>query len=394
MTEHSIYRFLEPTRWATPPTTFSFSSLVAIEGCPLQWQLIHSAYGDVPQFPIRPHPAAVEGEIVHAVLDLLFKRLALAGLPPIGSPEFGIQIARINLHRAVAERVSDYYDRVADHPRGGGLRLRVDTQQLVNSVIRLFRAEYPKATATAETAPQSIPVLVNEALSAEALLSLLSMQGALSELHLSHPTFPFMGVIDLVRLAGDGVTMVDFKTGEPKSVHRQQLMLYAVLWWRWTGQAPVAIEIRYPSHAATFSVSADDLRCAEENLRARIDELTGVLADPPATPRPGDQCRYCDVRQFCDAYWENGLKELPANQAKQNEQKSIDIELTVRGQPAATGFEAQSRSGRSCTVVHSTDGQRIYGPFVEGEWLRILNARLASNWEALELMPWTEVFHR
>ena len=90
-------------------------------------------------------------------------------------------------------------------PRGGGFRLRVDTQQLVNRVIRLFRAEYPKAIATAGAEPQSSPVLVPEVLSGEALLSLLSMQGALSELHLSHPSLPFIGVIDLVRLAGDGV---------------------------------------------------------------------------------------------------------------------------------------------------------------------------------------------
>jgi CRISPR/Cas system-associated exonuclease Cas4 (RecB family) len=327
-------------------------------------------------------------------LDLLFKRLALAGLPAIGSSEFGAQIARVNVHRAVTERVSDYYDRIATHPRSGRLRLRVEIQQLVNRVIRLFRAEYPKATATAGTEPPSSPVLVTEALSGEALLSLLSMQGALSELHLSHPTLPVMGIIDLVRLAGDGVTIVDFKTGESKSVHRQQLMLYAVLWWRRTGQAPVTIEIRYPSHAGTFSVREDDLRSAEEHLRARIDELTGILASPPAPPRPGEQCRYCDVRQFCDAYWKNGLQELPRNQAKQNEQHSIDIALTVRGQPAVTGFEAQSRSGRSCTVVHSADGQRVYGPFVERETLRILNARLAGNGDALGLMPWTEVFHR
>jgi CRISPR/Cas system-associated exonuclease Cas4 (RecB family) len=394
MTERSIYRFVEPTRWATTPTTFSFSSLVAIEACPLQWQLLHSAYGDLPQFPVRPHPAAVEGEIVHEVLDLLFKRLALAGLPAIGSPEFSAQIARVNVSQAVAERVSDYYGRVAARPRSGGFRLRVDTQQLVNRVIRLFRAEYPKATATVGAEPQSSPVLVTEALSGEALLSLLSMQGALSELHLSHPTLPFIGVIDLVRLAGDGVTVVDFKTGEPKSVHRQQLMLYAVLWWRRTGQAPVATEIRYPSHAATFSVSADDLHSAEEDLSARINALTALLAHPPATPRPGDQCRYCDVRQFCNTYWENELRELPIRNEKQSDRQSIDIELTVCSQPSAHGFEAQSRNGPRCTVVYAADGWGIHGPFTEGESLRVLNAQLAKNREALELMPWTEVFHR
>lgn len=118
------------------------------------------------------------------------------------------------------------------------------------------------------------------------------------------------------------------------------------------------------------------------------------LRPPPATPHPGDQCRYCDVRQFCNAYWEIGLKELPTSQVKQNNQKSIDIELTVQGRPALTGFEGQSRNGRPCTVVHSADGWKIYGPFIEGESLRILNGRLAENGDVLELMPWTEVFHR
>lgn len=394
MAERSIYRFVAPTRWAVSPATFSFSSLVAIETCPLQWQLAHSAYGDIQQFPAQPHPAAVEGEIVHEMLDLLFKSLALAGLPAVGSPEFRAQIAKINVQRAVEEQIASHYDSVTYHPRGGGFRLRVGTQQLVNRVIRLFRAEYPKAIPMADVEPISSPVTVTEELSGEALLSLLSMQGALSELRLSHPFLPFVGVIDLVRLAGDGITVVDFKTGEPKSAHLQQLVLYAVLWWRRTGQVPAAIEARYPSHIKTFSVSLDKLHTTEENLRVRIDELTGILEEPPAVPRPGDQCRYCDVRQFCEAYWENSLEELPTSQAQQNEQRSIDIELTVRGQPAAHGFEAQGRSGRSCTVVHPADGQRIHGPFVEGESLRILNARLVKNGEALELMPWTEVFHR
>jgi hypothetical protein len=64
MTECSIYRFVEPTRWATTPATFSFSSLNTIEACPLQWQLIHSAYGDLPQYPVRVVHAA-DGQRIH-----------------------------------------------------------------------------------------------------------------------------------------------------------------------------------------------------------------------------------------------------------------------------------------------------------------------------------------
>jgi RecB family exonuclease len=298
------------------------------------------------------------------------------------------------VYHAVAERVADASDRVAHHPRSSGLRWRVDTQELVNRVIRLLRAAYPQATAMADTAPHSRPVLVTEALSGDALLALLHTQGALSELHLSHPTLPFMGVIDLVRLGGDGVTLVDFKTGAPQSLHRQQLMVYAVLWWRQTGHAPEAMEIRYPSHVARFAVSADELHHVEEELRARITGLTAVLAHPPAPPRPGDQCRFCDVRQFCHAYWERGVPALPMRQEHQRDRQPMDIELTVCGEPSTYGFEAQSRSGCLCTVVYTADGWSRHGPFATGESLRVLNARLAEQEHVLELMPWTEVFHR
>lgn len=283
---------------------------------------------------------------------------------------------------------------MAAHPRGGGVRVRIGAQQLVNRIIRLFRAEYPQALTTAGAESPSTPVAVSEELCGEALLALLHVQGALSELRLSHPSLPFVGIIDLVRLAGDDVTVVDFKTGAPKSVHRQQLTLYAVLWWRRTGHVPAAIEVRYPSHVATFSVSADDLRRAEEELCRRITALTALLAHPPATPRLGDQCRYCDVRQFCEGYWEHGMPELPMRHEPHSDRKPIDIELTVCSQPSTHGFEAQSRSGRPCTVVYAADGWRVHGPFAEGESLRVLNARLGENGAVLELMPWTEVFHR
>ena len=62
-----------------------------VERCPLQWQLIHSRYGDLEGFPTRPNPAAVEGEIVHALIERLFRRLALAGFPEPGSAWVAIE---------------------------------------------------------------------------------------------------------------------------------------------------------------------------------------------------------------------------------------------------------------------------------------------------------------
>jgi hypothetical protein len=79
----SLYHLAGPTEWAAPPELFSFSSLKAVERCPLQWQLARSRYGDLDGFPARPSPAAAEGEIVHAALERLFRALALEGCPAL-----------------------------------------------------------------------------------------------------------------------------------------------------------------------------------------------------------------------------------------------------------------------------------------------------------------------
>ena len=143
-----LYQMLGPTAWAIPPSSYSYSSLTAIERCPRQWQLAHSRYGDLARFPTRPHPAAVEGEIVHAVLDRLFKALAVRGMPALGTLSFREGLAEVDIQRSVRHLVVEHERRLADHPRAGAFRLRTSPQQLVNQVIRLFRGLYEGALAT------------------------------------------------------------------------------------------------------------------------------------------------------------------------------------------------------------------------------------------------------
>ncbi len=102
MPESSIYRIHGPSAWPEKPGRFSFSSLAAIESCPLQWQLVHARYENLARFPARPHPAAVQGDIVHRTLDLLFKSLALARLPDFGTTEFRREVARVDVAKTVA----------------------------------------------------------------------------------------------------------------------------------------------------------------------------------------------------------------------------------------------------------------------------------------------------
>ena len=142
MATSSIYRLQGPSEWPMKPDSFSFSSLAAIQVCPLQWQLVHARYQGLAQFPARPNPSAVEGNIVHRTLELLFKSLAIAGLPAVGTIEFRREVARVDVKGTVRRLIADHGSKIATHPRRSGFRLRAGSNQLINQVIRLFRAEY------------------------------------------------------------------------------------------------------------------------------------------------------------------------------------------------------------------------------------------------------------
>jgi hypothetical protein len=387
MSNTSLYHLKQPTAWPENPDLFSFSSLMSIDTCPLQWQLIHSTYGDVHKFPARPNPSAVEGTIVHHVLDELFKKLAFEGLPELGSPEFAEAIASVNITGKVEALISEHENQISKHPRGGGCRLRTGTQQIVNQVIRLFRAEYPKAKSNAAAPPK--PLNVSSLGSAVQLLPLLRERGALSEVRLAHPKLPFEGIIDLVRIDNEIISVVDFKTGAPKPTHRDQLLLYAVLWWRKTEALPKQIEVRYLSGTEVLTIDAPLLDECEHALAGRIDAVRSVLSSAPAIARVGEHCQYCDVRQFCPDYWINCGEESLDNKTKI---KNIDIELTIKGHPGSNGFLAVTSNGSPCTVVYSSDGNKVHGPFSLGEKLRVLKGRITEE-GTIEFLPWTEVFH-
>jgi hypothetical protein len=192
-----------------------------------------------------------------------------------------------------------------------------------------------------------------------------------------------------VRLSNTLVTIVDFKTGSPKPSHKDQLLYYAVLWWRYTGEIPSAIEVRYPSLAESTNIKEQRLLEAEDNLANRIAEFKSQLHSSPAPARVGEHCRYCDVRQFCDDYW----LSLSNKSSTKKKGKANDIELVIESLPGNNGFNACSSTDVPCSVVYSADALKVHGPFESGARLRILNAQISDDGSTVELMPWSEVFH-
>lgn len=365
-----------------------------MEQCPLQWQLANSRYGDLQRFPARPNPATAEGDIVHRVLDRLFRELAMNGLPEFGTESFRKCVTKVDIRGSVNMLMREHEELLANHPRGASSRLRAGNQQLVNNIIRLFRTQYHPGTGTAAveaTRSSSDPA---EVPSGQALFDFLEERGALSELPLSHPHLPFFGIIDLVRLDHDGVSIIDFKTGAVREEHLKQIGFYAVLWWRCSGTLVHRCQIRYPSNVREFEISEDELIAVESDLKSRIERAKATLSTPRSEPRPGERCDFCDVRQFCDSFWNERVARLSKRKTTKPETRTVDVELTVASDPSDHGFEAETLDGAKLSVVFKRADEQLHGPFKIGERLRILRGVLGTQNGEIELKSWTEVFHR
>lgn len=364
---------LRPTDWPAPPSTFSHSSLSNIEECPRRWQLVRARFGEH-RFPERPSRAAIAGRMVHELLDELFKAVALRGAPPLASEAFRALVRDFDLRARARSRVERQRVEWRAHPRARGWDVGLSIDAIVSQVITLFRTQY-RASLGSVVVTERIP---ERAFDVRQLAELVQRH-PLTEVRLEHPQLPFEGTIDLVHAEEDGLVVLDFKTGTPKPAHREQVERYGVLWWRATGIVPVRLVLAYPSCAESFACDRATLERVEADLRARCDAARAQLTQHPASARPGDHCRYCSHRAFCDDAW---------SEEKLEAEGRVDLEVVVDGVAQLHGFAARTRAGRSLQVVHDAG---TLSPRT-GDCLRILDARWFPARRELAVDGLSEVF--
>ena len=388
MSASGFYELQEPTIWAEPPETYSFSTLQALRACPRRWQLAHSAWGDYSRFPERPQPAAIEGHIVHEALDLLARELGLRGRPPIESAAFREALDACGFWDYFAIRIRDWNQRLASHPRAGPhYVLRGRPRDLANQAVRLFREQYVTVSGHPRSARSSpaAPACAGTA----SVLSLLRSQGTLSEIRLEHPSMPLVGVIDLVSLEPEGSTTVaDFKTGLRKPAHGEQVLLYSLLWWRVTGNLPRKAIVQYLDSSFSLAPTEEDLVRTEKSLTEQISQVENVLRTRPASAVAGQDCVWCPVRPRCTKGW--AWKERAGN--KDGGSKAIDIEITISSEPTPTGFIGTRPSGEPVSVVFDAAIGTSLPGVKAGERFRIVDAARRDGGKEIALLPWTEMY--
>ena len=376
----SFYELQTPTKWAEPPSTWSSTSIEDVEACPRRWQLLRSCWGEHDRFPVRPSPAAIEGQIVHDALDRLTRACGQRGNPAFGSAEFAAALTDADFFPGFARAVAEWQQRLMAHPRPGpAFRLRVTADELANRAVRMFREQYkPEEAFTSEAAERATAIPAD-------MKMLLRQKRALSEVKLTHPQLPFLGILDRVQQAADGVEIVDFKTGRPNEKHQRQLQRYALVWWRATGDLPARISAQYLDGVASWLVTQEALMAVEVDLATQIPLLADTLRARPAGAKPGIACHTCPVRARCDAGWAVG-------EAAALVDGRGDAELVVISHAGDHGFLARSRAGSEIAVVYEAVVAKLLPERVEGQVLRIVDGIWKEKRSQLEIKAWTEVF--
>jgi hypothetical protein len=376
----SFYELQAPTVWSDPPSTWSSTSLDDVEACPRRWQLLRSRWGDLERFPVRPHPAAIEGQIVHEALDRLTRACGQRGNPAFGTSEFSAALTDADFFHGFARAVIEWQQRLTAHPRPGPpFRFRATADELANRAVRMFREQYksdghiaPQPAERSADTPRDVKVL-------------LAQKRALSEVRLTHPRLPFLGVLDRVQYVGDQVEVVDFKTGKPSDKHRKQLLRYALLWWRATGDVPSRVSAQYLDGMESWTVAQGALEDIEDELVIRLPQLIHALSAHPAAAKPGAGCQTCAVRARCRAGW------AASDEAALLDGRG-DAELIVTAKAGDYGFLARARSGAEVAVSYERPVASLLPAVVAGQVFRVVGGVWTKKRSELEVKPWTEVF--
>ena len=293
--------------WPSPPVTWSYSSLREVSECPRRWMLSRASYPDLWSgwgYPPRPPVAALLGDIVHGVLELLVHRIRDAGCTSLADPAVVVVLRELGGYtRLVEDGMERRLDELADNPRMAG---RLDALRTA------LRVRVPEMRQRVQALVARSPLLLGPLGddSGSATPGTRLAPGAHPEVELRAPALRLAGRVDLLVVDDEGCEITDYKTGVPDDHHGDQLHLYSLIWSRDTEHNPRSLPARrltlsYPAHEVDVPPLDDrslDALAGAKTEAIEVAESALEERPPPAHPQP-EICGFCGVRQLCDDYW-------------------------------------------------------------------------------------------
>lgn len=366
----------------------SVSTCAEIEKCPRRWALNVAEYPELWSgrgYPPKLQVSALAGIVVHLALEIIIKRLMRAGVCQLSNP-CAIQVLRElgGYTRVIEECVEHILKRYVDNPRAVALMehaqrsLRGQVPKLrsrVQSMLSRFRL--PNNTFSEPVASNS----KSGGLSQRRPL----VSGVYSEVELCAKSIGWKGKVDLLVLSNETCEITDFKTGKFDEAHEFQIRAYAVMWrlddelnpsGRIVDRLVLAYESQDVEVAAPSSLEIDE-QCRELLVRRQAAEAE-LATHPPAAHPNTERCRYCGVRQLCDAYWTS------ASLVVTEDKRFGDIELKITGRHGPTSWDAVVVHGcnlppKKPALLRIQEQQCI--DLKEGAKVRVLDAAIAHDSE-------------
>ena len=381
--EKTPWHIVIPTTWPTAPSDMSVTACAQIEECPRRWALSMASYPELwcgRGYPPPLHIAALAGSVVHLALEIVVKSAARASLPSVNGRVAPQMLRELGGYtRVVEECVDRILSRFVDNPRA---RAQMEHAK------RTLRGQVPQMRARVQTMLSRLP-LSNVPLAAA--VATPAHGGAPRRLPLNNGTHPevevrakdirWKGKIDLLALNNDACTITDFKTGMPDDAHQVQIRSYAVMWRLDTelnpsGRPADRLILAYENQDLDVAPpAASEIEELSRELVARRQAAQDALAlhPPPARPR-SDTCRYCGVRQLCDAYWAG------ADQIVSNDGRFGDVELRIVRRHGPTSWDAVVLRSRglpenAAALLRLSD----HADPVIGGTIRVLNGAFALD---------------
>jgi hypothetical protein len=313
----------------------------------------------------------IAGNVIHEALELLLRELHKGRCASIRDPAAVAVLRALGGYSSIVERqVERDLAKLEGNPRAAPL-LSSLRRNLLNRIPELRQ----KVQALLARAAWTGPIGEGPVLSGGQPRPL--GMGSHTEVELVARDLRFCGRVDLITVDEDACVITDFKTGAPDSKHADQVRAYAVLWHRDGDRNPGGLGasrlvIVFSDHDVTFDgPSSSELDEIADDLAARIADAEAGLEERPPPARPAaDVCRFCDVRQLCDEYW-NTPDDVASPPASSGRPTATDIEGVIASRNGPRSWNLlDSRTEETVLLRTPTEA----APFSAGDRVRILHA--------------------
>ena len=254
------------------PDHFSYSQVESFRKCPLQYKFAH-----IFKIPIRGKSVFSFGKTIHITLHkFVDESLKISQIEQ--KDLFGKKNSRgvLKLEDLLKiydkEWIEDWYDSPS---------IKKEFYEKGKEVLKMFYNDF------LEKNPKIL--FINNEPALEKSFS-LKLNGDV-----------FIGTIDRMDDLGDGIEIIDYKTGSPKKSlskeEKLQIMIYALAAKRVFNLNPVKLTYYYieDGSSLSFEVGKEDILKTEEDVK----ELIQKIKRSNFKPSGGWHCQYCDFRDIC-----------------------------------------------------------------------------------------------